>query len=125
MKRQIIPYRSNLKHTAKMLRKSMSYPEILLWQELQGRKIEGFQFNRQRPIDQYIVDFYCKELRLAIEVDGDDHQEAQVRENDILRQERLESLGVHFLRFHNNKILYERETVVAKIRKWIKLKDGG
>ena len=103
----------------------MSYPEILLWQELKGKQLDGYQFNRQRPIDNYIVDFYCKDLQLAIEIDGDDHQLPQQREDDIVRQERLEALGVHFLRFHNNEVLHNTETVVNKIRKWVTVKGGG
>jgi very-short-patch-repair endonuclease len=124
MKRLIIPYRKDLKQTAKMLRKSMSYPEVRLWQELKGKKIEGFQFNRQRPINHYIVDFYCKDLRLAIEVDGDDHQLPRTREHDFNRQEVLESLGIKVMRFHNNEIVYDIETVISKIRNWIKEKSG-
>lgn len=124
MKRPIIPYRKDLKKTASMLHKSMSYPEIRLWQELKGRKIEGFQFNRQRPIDHYIVDFYCKELRLAIEVDGDNHQLPRTREYDFNRQEALKLLGITVMRFHNNEIVYDIETVISKIRNWIKEKTG-
>jgi len=124
MQRPIIPYRAALKKTARMLRKSMSYPEILLWKELKSRQIEGYQFNRQRPIDHYIVDFYCKDLQLAIEVDGDDHQLPRTREHDFNRQEILESLGVEVIRFHNNDIVYDIETVVDKIRNWVKEKTG-
>lgn len=125
MRRKIIPYRSGLKDTAKMLRKSMSYPEILLWLELKGRKIDGYQFNRQRPIGDYIVDFYCKDLQLAIEVDGDDHLLAKVRHHDTVRQRKLESLGVKFLRFTNDEVLYSTEFVVDSIRSWIREEVNG
>jgi very-short-patch-repair endonuclease len=97
MKYKIIPYNSNLKALAKKLRQNMTLSEVLLWNELSGKKMHGFDFDRQRPIDNFIVDFYCKELMLAIEIDGDSHDCKY--EEDLKRQEKLESLGVHFLRF--------------------------
>lgn len=67
---KIIPYNKNLKYLARKLRKDMTFGEVLLWNELKDDKFWGFDFDRQRCIDNYIVDFYCKELMLAIEVDG-------------------------------------------------------
>jgi very-short-patch-repair endonuclease len=72
-KLKIIPYNSNLKELASELRKKMTLSEVLLWNELKQKKILGYDFDRQRPIKDYIVDFYCKELQLAIEIDGDTH----------------------------------------------------
>ncbi len=83
---------------AKELRKNMTLGEITLWREIKGKKL-GFRFSRQIPIDRYIVDFYCKDLKLAIEVDGSIHFEEGQQEKDKIRQDRLESLGVHVIRF--------------------------
>ncbi len=119
MRRKIIPYNPKLKHLARALRKNMTLGEILLWQELSGKKVVGFDFDRQRPIDNYIVDFYCKELQLAIEIDGDSHGYDTVIINDKKRQDRLESLGVNFLRFDNDYVLTDISGVLEDVELWI------
>ena len=93
-KRKIIPYNQSLKELAKQLRKNMTLSEVLLWNELKQNKILGYDFDRQRPIGEYIVDFYCKELSLAIEIDGDTH--IYKYDYDEKRQLDLEKLGVRF-----------------------------
>ena len=62
MRRKISPYNPKLKPLAKALRKNMTFSEVLLWNELKQKKMLGHDFDRQRPIDNYIVDFYCKDL---------------------------------------------------------------
>jgi very-short-patch-repair endonuclease len=96
--RKIIPYHPYLLAFAKKLRNKMTYGEIALWREIKNKKL-GVRFSRQIPIDKYIVDFYCKDLKLAIEVDGSIHFAAGQPEKDRRRQERLESLGVRLMRF--------------------------
>lgn len=76
----------------------MTLGEIALWREIKCKKL-GVRFSRQIPIDQYIVDFYCEDLQLAIEVDGYIHFEKGHQEKDSLRQNRLESLGIFLIRF--------------------------
>jgi very-short-patch-repair endonuclease len=73
IKRKIIPYNPELKYLARELRKNMTLSEVLLWNELKHKQILGCDFDRQRPIGNFIVDFYCKELSLVIEIDGDTH----------------------------------------------------
>jgi very-short-patch-repair endonuclease len=119
MKRKIIPYNPKLKNVARMLRKNMTLSEILLWQELKGKQLLGYDFDRQRPIDKYIVDFYCKDLQLAIEVDGESHYYEGAYERDVKRQKRLESLGVHFLRFEDEAVKQNLGTVILVIEEWI------
>ena len=97
----------------------MTLSEVLLWQELSGKKVVGYDFDRQRPIDDYIVDFFCKELQLAIEFDGDSHGYDNVIINDKKRQSRLESLGVNFLRFDNDYVLTDISGVLENIELWI------
>jgi len=82
----------------------MTLSEVLLWQELKGKQMLGYDFDRQRPIDEYIVDFYCKDLQLSIEIDGESHTHEEVAENDVVRQKRLEELGVRFLRFDDLEV---------------------
>jgi very-short-patch-repair endonuclease len=78
----------------------------------------GYDFHRQRPIHNYIVDFYCSELLLAIEIDGESHDAKG--EDDLKRQKRLESLGVRFLRFYDRDVRENVEGVVGAIEDWIK-----
>ena len=118
-KRKIIPYNSKLVPLAKKLRKDMTLSEVLLWQELKGKQMLGYDFDRQRPIDEYIVDFYCKELQLAIEIDGESHDYDEVSVNDVKRQARLEELGVRFLRFDDVEVKKEMKYVLNTIHDWI------
>ena len=120
MKRKIIPYNPKLVPLAKKLRKDMTLCEVLLWQELKGKQMLGFDFDRQRPIDEYIVDFYCKDLQLAIEIDGESHTHEEVAENYKIRQKRLEGLGVRFLRFDDLEVKREMGYVLNEIYHWIK-----
>jgi len=112
---KIIPYNKNLKNLARKLRKDMTFGEVLLWNELKDDKLWGFDFDRQRCIDNYIVDFYCKDLMLAIEVDGMSHNYAEAFAKDEIRQKRLESLGVKFIRFTEGETKYDMQNVLRAI----------
>jgi len=112
---KIIPYNPNLKQLARKLRKNMTYGEVLLWNELKDDKLWGFDFDRQRCINNYIVDFYCKELMLAIEVDGMSHDNEEAFLKDIQRQNKLESFGVKFLRFTESEVKYDRVNVIIAL----------
>ena len=96
MKNKIITYNPKLKEYARQLRNNSTLSEVLLWQKIKNKAL-GVQFHRQVPLKEYIVDFYCHELMLAIEIDGDSHHYKY--EYDRFRQGELEKLGVHFLRF--------------------------
>ncbi len=114
---KIIPYNKNLKVLARNLRKNMTYGEILLWNELKGDQLLGFDFDRQRCIDNYIVDFYCKELMLAIEVDGMSHDSEEAFNKDEIRQRKLEALGVKLLRFTEAEMKYDMQNALRAIEK--------
>jgi very-short-patch-repair endonuclease len=101
--RKIIPYNPHLIALAKKLRNTMTLGEIALWREIKGKRL-GVRFGRQIPIDRYIVDFYCKDLQLAIEVDGSIHFEEGIEEKDRRRQARLESLGITVIRFSDYEV---------------------
>ncbi len=116
-KRKIILYNPVLKQKARELRNNSTKTEILLWQQLKGKQMRGYDFHRQKPLDEYIVDFFCNELMLAIEIDGESHFGHE--EYDKIRQERLESLGVKFLRFEDEFVYYNLEQVLKTIEKWI------
>lgn len=117
---EIIPYNSQLKNLARTLRKNMTYAEVLLWNKIRRRSL-GYQFHRQVPLVKFIVDFYCHELRLAIEVDGKYHDHLEVNVHDYERQEIIKKYGVHFLRFYNKEIKKDIDSVVQEIENWIEL----
>lgn len=77
---------------------------MLLWYHLKGKQIKGYDFHRQKPILNYIVDFYCSELLLAIEIDGESHYGNE--EADKIRQNEIEKLGINFLRFDDSEVYY-------------------
>ncbi|MCG9891436.1 MAG: endonuclease domain-containing protein [Thermosynechococcaceae cyanobacterium MS004] len=118
-KAYFIPYEPHLKELARQLRHNMTQGEVILWQHLKRRQMCGLDFDRQRPIDAYIVDFYCKRLRLAVEVDGNSHDGEVAQQNDFVRQTRLESLGVRFLRFSETQVCHQTQSVLNTIKTWI------
>ena len=89
-----------------------------LWRHLKGKQLLGYDFDRQRPIGNFIVDFFCNELMLAIEIDGESHSEKA--DQDAERQKILEESGVRFLRFADNEVKKNIEGVVAAIEQWIR-----
>ena len=119
MRRKILPYNPKLKSIAKNLRKNMTLSEVLLWQRLKQGQLLGYDFDRQRPIDNYIVDFFCKDLMLAIEIDGSSHHSEMAFAQDIRRQKRLETLGIRFLRFKDEEVKKDLDRVVEQIYHWI------
>jgi very-short-patch-repair endonuclease len=122
-KNKIIPYRRDLKGKARKLRKESTYSEVLLWCEIKNKQL-GYQFHRQVPILDYIVDFYCHELMLAIEVDGQCHDSDLAKAYDTKRQIRLEKCGVKFLRFDDGRMKGDINKVVEEIREWIENNKG-
>ena len=104
---------------ARKLRNESTLAEVLLWCELRNKQILGFQFHRQVPMLDYIVDFYCHELQLAIEIDGESHSNELVAINDANRQKRLEVEGVKFLRFDDIDVKRNMAVVINDIINWI------
>ncbi len=98
---------------ARQLRETQTPAEQLLWRELRNRQVCGCKWRRQQPIDNYIVDFFCPELRFVIELDGDIH--AIRKEQDRTRQKYLEDQGLRVIRFANNDIRLNIEGVLNVI----------
>ncbi len=119
MKRKILPYNRKLKPLAKALRKNMTFAEVLLWSELKHKGMCGYDFDRQRPIYNYIVDFYCTDLMLAIEIDGISHYSEEAFKSDEIRQREIEALGVSFLRFDDEEVRNDMLNVLRSIEGWI------
>jgi very-short-patch-repair endonuclease len=114
-----IHYNHHLKQKSRALRNNPTLAEKILWQEIRNRKIRGYQFSRQKPIDIYVVDFYCNKLNLVIEVDGASHGSREIE--DKIRQERIERLGIKFLRFTDEEVINHMKEVLHSIIEWMEL----
>ncbi|MCB9320185.1 MAG: DUF559 domain-containing protein [Lewinellaceae bacterium] len=118
MHNKIIPYNPRLKLLARKLRNQSTLSEVLLWKRIKGKSL-GYEFHRQVPIDEFIVDFYCHELMLAIELDGNSHDGIAAIEKDQKRQQKLESFGVTFIRIYDIDVKQNLDGVVFQIKSFI------
>lgn len=99
---------------ARLLRSNMTNAETKLWEFLRT-KPGGFKFRRQHPLGIYIADFFCYQLKLAIEVDGRIHERPDIRQTDAERQKLIEADGIRVLRFTNEQVLTNIESVIKAI----------
>lgn len=102
---------------ASELRKNMTNAEKALWSALRKKQIQGKKFRRQHPVSRYIVDFYCHQLKLAIEVDGGIHNKTEQKEHDTGRSYELRQLGIKVIRFTNDQIFQNLNEVIKEIEK--------
>ncbi|MFI5252398.1 MAG: endonuclease domain-containing protein [Bacteroidota bacterium] len=107
--------RKDQTETRRMLRNHATVSERILWSKLKSRQILGYKFRRQHGIGPYIVDFYCPELELAIEIDGETHSTAAELEYDSDRQRSIEGHGIRFLRFTNKDVTENLNHVLITI----------
>lgn len=97
-------------------RKNATQAEAIMWHKLRNKKL-GASFLRQYIIDDYIVDFACRENGLIIEIDGAYHSEISQKEDDMLRTERLKELGFNVIRFTNEQVICDIDSVIEEIEK--------
>jgi len=109
------PLPSEILQHCRELRKNATNPEKVLWALLRNRQLKNAKFRRQHPIEGYIVDFYCQESQLAIELDGSNHLDDSHTIYDEERTELLNSRGIRVIRFWNNDVLQDTETVLYVI----------
>lgn len=114
-----LPYNRNLKEFSRQLRNKSTLSEVILWQKLRAGQVNDYQFNRQKPLGRYIVDFYCKKLSLVIEVDGSSHFVGDAPIRDKERQDILESMGLQFLMFDNEDVKQNISFVMRVIYEFI------
>jgi len=114
-----LPYNQNLKEFSRKLRSHSTLGEILLWKRLRAGGMRGYTFNRQKPLGNFIVDFYCKPLNLVIEIDGGYHFKERQRIKDRKRQTLLEAMGLHFLRFHDEEVRKDMNIVLKRIEQYV------
>ena len=110
-----IPYNPKLVPLARKLRKNSTLSEILLWKRLRNKQLLGYDFDRQKPIGNYIVDFFCKELMLVIEIDAASYDYKS--EEDLARQQNIESFGITVIRFDDSAVKRHMIQVLEEL-KW-------
>lgn len=116
MKKPYIPYNPKLVEVARENRKNQTQAEKKIWLKvLQDKQFENYKFLRQKPLDNFIADFYCAELMLVIEIDGDSH--IRQKEYDILRSKKLEAYGIKVIRYTNDEIMSNLEGVIRDLKK--------
>ena len=120
-KNSVIPYNKNLKELSKSLRSNLTEAEWCLWKRIRLKHL-GYVFYRQKPIGDYIVDFYCPRAKLVIEVDGSTHFTDETIEYDRIREECMSSLGLRVIRFTNTEVLMRIEWVIKRIEEEISVK---
>lgn len=104
-----------LKHRRQELRKNQTGAEKTFWSYVRNRQFFGLKFFRQYSVGPYILDFYCPELKIAIELDGGQHAQDDKQEYDAVRSTYLKAQGINIMRFWNHDVLYNTESVLARI----------
>ena len=111
----MLSYNQKLKEISRQLRKNMTNAEKRLWAKIRMRQLQGYQFYRQKPVGDYIVDFFCPRAKLVIELDGSLHLIGETIEYDRIRDDYLSSLGLRVLRFTNTEVMTNIKGVVERI----------
>ena len=116
---QRIHNRKSMKNLRRRLRRSPTPAETTLWKALQGSKLAGKKFRRQHSIGNYVVDFYCPECKLAVELDGEKHFNSMASEYDLRRTEFLGRHNIRVLRFENRAVFEHSDGVLEAIRNYL------
>lgn len=112
-------YNQNLKVNARVLRNDSTASEIKLWNFLRNKQMKGYLFNRQKPILNYIADFYSNKLKLVIELDGYSHNLEEEYEKDLQKDLEFKKIGFKILRFEDNEVMKNIENVLKAIENYI------
>ena len=115
-----IYYNPALKELARELRNNMTFAEKATWRMLNGKQFKGYDFHRQKPIGEFIADFYCYNLRLVIEIDGITHLDKDVIKKDRIKSQYFNSIGLNILRFTDDLVLGNWMMVEKELIKYIK-----
>jgi very-short-patch-repair endonuclease len=108
-----------LKEFARQLRNNSTKSEIRLWGKLRNKQMLGYDFDRQKPIDNYILDFFCYDLMLGIELDGFTHTFDEVYAKDQVKEKRLKELGITILHFNDREVMKDMPNVLRVIQTFI------
>ena len=115
-----IYYNPALKELARELRNNMTFAEKATWRMLNGKQFKGYDFHRQKPIGEFIADFYCYDLRLVIEIDGITHLDKDVIRKDKIKSQYFNSIGLNILRFTDDLVLGNWMMVEKELIRYIK-----
>jgi len=108
------------KEKRRHLRRKQTLAEEIVWQNVRNRKMLGYKFRRQYSVDYFVIDFYCPELKLALEIDGSVHNSEEAKKYDREREKYIEQFGIKFLRITNAEVLGNSNRAFAKIEERIK-----
>ena len=125
MKSKKLWYAPHLKEYARQHRNNSTKSEVILWLELRNKQFHGFDFHRQKPIDYFILDFFCYKLMLGIELDGITHTWEEVVKKDEHKEAKLKALGITILRFHDSEVLNDMPNVLRTIEEYIEKSGVG
>lgn len=120
----MLKYNKNNKQNARSLRKNMTDAERVVWSRIRRKQLLGVQFYRQKPIANFIVDFYAPSVKLVIEIDGSQHYEQEHLLRDKKRDSELNELGLHVLRYDNRMVLTQTDDVIESIVQEISKKQN-
>ena len=112
-----LPYNPALKNRAKTLRKAGNFAEVVFWKQVRNWEFWQLDFDRQRVIGNYIVDFYAKSLGLVIEIDGESHNEKE--DYDAKRDDFMISIGIRIFRISKLRVLHDLENVMVELEDYI------
>jgi very-short-patch-repair endonuclease len=115
VRRKIIPYNPKLKEFARQHRNHSTQSEIRLWSRLKGKRMFGYDFHRQKPIGNFILDFFCHELMLGIELQGLTHDWEEVQGKDKVKTAEMDKLGITVLRFNDDDVMKDIDNVMLQI----------
>ena len=115
----MLPYNKKLKPLSRELRSKMTDAEIALWAQLRRKQLKNLQFYRQKPLGQFIVDFYCPRAHLVVEIDGGQHYTEEGVLSDSVRDAELSKMGLCVLRFSNLDVLNNIDGVIAEIVRYL------
>lgn len=104
------------KEKRRILRQEQTHCEKLMWMQLRNRQLYGYKFRRQYSVDACVIDFYCPQVKLAIELDGSIHENQQQKDYDIERQYYLENFRIHFIRIKNEEVINDIQSVLTRIK---------
>jgi len=110
-----------LKQRRKLLRKKQTLEEAKIWEKLRNKRLHNFKFYRQYSIGYYIVDFYCPQIKLVIEIDGKFHDSEYNQDYDKIRSNYFESIGIKTIRFPNQKVLKDIDSVMKDVTRFINI----
>ena len=113
--------KSSDKEKRRKLRQNQTSAEDLVWRQLRNRQLLGYKFKRQYSVDHFVIDFYCPELKLAVELDGASHNNPEQIEYDIKRQKYLEEFNIKFVRIKDEDLFGNTNQAFMKIENTIKL----